>query len=101
MAQGHALALGDHFLEAADVLGVDSVGAPQQAALRAVFWLGVSTSIGAAGRSRATRRAVEPLAVNTMIPAIGTVSAIEALALARASAVVASGSISMKWMRRR
>ena len=62
---------------------------------------GVSTSIGAPGRSRATRRAVEPEPVKTMIPASVTVAAIVAQAWASASAVVRSGSIMVNdiWVR--
>ena len=65
--------------------------APHNSATRrAVRIDGVSTSIGVSGRSRATRRAVEPLEVNTVIALIGTVSAMVMQLCANASDVVAS-----------
>ena len=58
-------------------------------------------STGVPGRSRATRRAVEPLVVNTVIALIGTVSAMVMHAWASASDVVASGGVSRKRTRAR
>ena len=58
--------------------------------------LGVSTSIGTLGRSRATRRAVEPDPVKTVIALTGTVSATVMQACASASAVVESGGVSSR-----
>jgi hypothetical protein len=66
---------------------------------RAVSWLGVSTSSGTEGRSRAIRRAVEPEVVKQMIATADTVAAMFFAASASASAVVGSGFITVKCMR--
>ena len=66
---------------------------------RAVAARGVSTMSGTDGRSREIRRAVEPESVKHMIAAADTVSAMRLAANESASAVVASGSVSVKWMR--
>ena len=67
--------------------------------LRAVALDAVSTKTGTAGRSREMRRAVEPDDVKQTIALVSTVSAIRPLASAKASAVVASAGVSVKWMR--
>ena len=68
---------------------------------RAVAMEGVSTSIGTEGLSRATRRAVDPDPVKTVIARIETVSAIVMQAWLSASAVVRSGGVSRKRTRPR
>ena len=66
---------------------------------RAVLSDGVSTSSGTVGRSRATRRAVEPELVKQTIAEAPTVRTMSAAARAMASLVVASGRVSVKWTR--
>src|SRR5688572_10182981 len=66
---------------------------------RAVLSDGVSTSKGTAGRSRATRRAVDPEAVKLTIADALTVPTIVLADWAMASAVVGSGSVRVKWTR--
>src|SRR5690554_8233984 len=66
---------------------------------RAVWRSGVSTNNGTEGRSRAIRRAVDPDLVKQTIADVGTVRAMLKLAAASASAVVASGTVSVKWIR--
>ena len=66
---------------------------------RAVAICDVSTSNGTEGRSRATRRAVEPDDVKQMIALVSIVRTICAADAASASAVVASARTSVKWTR--
>ncbi len=60
---------------------------------------GVSTSSGTEGRSRAIRRAVEPDVVKQMMAAAVTVCAMFFAASDKASAVVGSGRVMVKWTR--
>ena len=66
---------------------------------RAVIMLAVSTNNGTAGRSREIRRAVDPDDVKHTMALVSTVSTIRPLASAKASAVVPSAGVSVKWMR--
>ena len=60
---------------------------------------GLIARIGTGGRSRAMRRAVEPDLLNTTMVVAETVPAIWRAEPDKASAIVGSSFVSVKWMR--
>ena len=81
------------------IQGGMGIGVSDWRLARAVSSRGVSTRIGTAGRSRDTRRAVEPDSVKQMISAAPTVPVIARAASASASAVVGSALVWVKCRR--
>ena len=91
----------DHVVEVVRVLGDDAMHAPDERQLAPGRELGEIATIGGFGRSRATRRPVEPEQVQQTIAERSSVSAIWRAAAAMASAPVASGAARCAWMTER